>query len=194
MRERRMSSVVPSLVPPAPPLPCHRVILIGPRGSGKSTVARLLSDQLGWAWLDADVLLEQRAGQSIRALFASEGEAGFRQREADVLRDLARLEHHVVATGGGVVLREDNRALLRSPGSAVVWLSASVDTLWMRISADAVTADRRPALGVGGREEVAQVVASRDPLYRACADLIVDTTGRAPEEVAALILAWLRNT
>src|SRR5438477_10775117 len=85
------------------------VFLIGPRGSGKTTVARLLADRLGWAWLDADAVLEAQGGRSIRQLFAAEGEEGFRRREMAVLEEISRGCRQVVATGGGVVLRAENR-------------------------------------------------------------------------------------
>ena len=165
------------------------LFLIGPRGSGKSTVARLVAEQLRWQWLDADDELEKRHGQSIRALFASEGEAGFRDKESAILAELCRLSRHVLATGGGVVLREANRDLLRASGR-VVWLTADVDTLWRRLQADTSTAERRPALTVGGREEIDEVLRVREPLYRSCADLIVETAGRSPAEAAADILRW----
>lgn len=165
------------------------VFLIGPRGSGKSTVARLLARELGWDWLDADEVLEQRHGRSVRAIFAAEGEAGFRDKETAILEELCRLRHYVVATGGGVVLREGNRDLLRRAGR-VVWLTADVETLWQRLQDDATTAERRPALSVGGREEIAEIMCIREPFYRQCADLIVETGGRSPVEIAAEILRW----
>jgi shikimate kinase len=164
------------------------IFLTGPRGSGKSTVARLLAGRLGWGWADADDLLERRAGRSVRDLFASEGEAGFREREAAVLRDLCALRRHVVATGGGAVLREANRELLRASGW-VVWLTADADTLWERVRNDAGTAGRRPDLLGGGAEEVSEILRARESLYRGCADLAVPTTGRTPEEVAGAVLA-----
>ncbi len=133
------------------------LILIGPRGSGKSTVARILAEQLRWGWRDADDELEKRYGQSIRAIFASEGEAGFRDKEAAILTELCRLSRHVLATGGGVVLRETNRELLRASGR-VIWLAADEETLWRRLQGDSATAERRPALTVGGREEIAEVL------------------------------------
>ena len=173
--------------------PCLLVWLIGPRGSGKTTVAQLLARRLGWAAVDADEALEARQGRSVRAVFAAEGEAGFREHEAAVLAELCRLRRHVVATGGGVVLRPDNRELLRRSGW-VVWLTADVDTLWGRTQADGGTAERRPALNVGGRDEVVEVLRAREPHYRGCADLTVQTAGRAPEEVAEEILtAWARR-
>src|SRR4051794_15326813 len=174
--------------------PCHLVIfLVGYRGSGKSTVARLLAGRLGWGWVDADHVLEGRAGRSIREVFAAEGEAGFRDRESAVLTDLCRLERHIIATGGGVVLRQANRDLLRRSGR-VVWLAADADTLWERLRGDAATGERRPPLAGGGRAEVEEVLGFREPLYRACADLTVRTAGRTPEAVVDEILAaWFAH-
>ena len=161
-----------------------RVLLVGPRGGGKTTVARLLAADLGWDWADADEWIERRAGLSIRELFAAEGEAGFRRREADLLAELCLLDRHVIATGGGVVLRAENRALLKRSG-VVVWLTGDIDTLWGRIQADASTGARRPTLTVGGRAEVAELVAARESLYRECATHTIDTTGRTPQEIVA---------
>jgi shikimate kinase len=169
----------------------ERLFLIGPRGSGKSTVARLLARRLGWEWVDADEELERSCGKTIRDIFADEGEAAFRQYEADVLANLSRRQRIVVATGGGVVLREDNRANLKS--GRTILLIADPESLWDRIQGDAMTAERRPSLqaGVDGRLEVMQVLQARQPLYRGCADITVDTTNRSPEEITALILSSL---
>jgi shikimate kinase len=170
---------------------CHPVIfLIGYRGTGKSTVARLLAGRLGWDWLDADAVLEERAGRTIREVFAEEGEAGFRRRESAVLGDLCRCQRHVIATGGGVVLSPDNRARLRAAGR-VVWLTADAETIWRRLQADASTAERRPPLTVGGLAEVHELLRLREPHYRACADHCIDTPGRSPEEVAERVAAAL---
>jgi shikimate kinase len=168
------------------------VFLIGVRGSGKSTVARLLAQELGWDWRDADEELEKRWGQTIRAIFAAEGEAGFRDKEAVVLADLCRLRRCVIATGGGVVLRESNRQLMRSTGR-VVWLTADIETLGRRIQGDDATAERRPALTVGGRAEIEEILRLREPLYRQCADFIVDTTGRTADEIVAETLRRLNG-
>lgn len=170
-------------------MPPPRLFLIGPRGSGKSSVARLLAERLGYHWIDADALLESHAGRSIRELFASEGEAGFRRRETALLGELCGLDRHVIATGGGVILRPENRDRLRAAGH-VVWLTADVETLWRRIDGDATTAERRPNLLGGGRDEVARVVATREPLYRQCAHQAVDAA-RPLEAIVADILAGL---
>ncbi len=106
-----------------------------------------------------------------------------------MLADLCRLRRHVVATGGGVVLRESNRELLRASGR-VVWLTADVETLWQRLQEDSATVERRPALTVGGREEIAEILRIREPLYRKCADVIVVTTRRSPVEIADEVLRW----
>jgi shikimate kinase len=167
----------------------HPVLfLVGYRCTGKTTIARLVAGRLGWPWLDADGVLEERAGRSIRAVFAEEGEAGFRRRESEVLEDLCRRPGHVIATGGGVVLSAANRARLRAAGP-VVWLTADPETIWRRLKADATTAERRPALTVGGLAEVRQLLEAREPLYRDVAHFTVETAGRSPEEVARLVLA-----
>jgi shikimate kinase len=171
---------------PAGPL----VFLIGARGTGKTTVARLLAARLGWPWIDADDLIEQQFGRSVRDIFAQEGEAGFRDKEAGVLAELCDRRRHVIATGGGVVLRADNRERLRRAGQ-VVCLMADAPTLWQRLQADPGTAARRPNLSVGGLAEIEETLRVREPLYRACADWVVATETRSPEEVAAVVLAHL---
>lgn len=160
-----------------------RVFLIGYRGTGKSAVAELLAARLGWDSLDADALLEARAGRSIREIFEKEGEGGFREREAALLEELCGGSKVVIATGGGVILREQNRQRLKKSGLCV-WLTADAATIWERLQADAATAERRPNLTVGGLAEVEQLLRVREPLYRACADFTVDTVGRSPAAVA----------
>ncbi|CAN5789270.1 shikimate kinase AroK [soil metagenome] len=163
--------------------------LIGYRGSGKSTVGRLLADRLGRPFVDADKEIEARAGRSIASIFANQGEAAFRDLEAAVLLDLiGRTDGAVLATGGGVILRESNREALRRYGF-VAWLTADPETLVKRLGSDPAG---RPALTSSGLlGEINEVLESRSPLYRAVADLSVDTSKDHPAEVAeAVLVAW----
>ncbi len=167
------------------------IFLIGYRATGKSTVARLLAARLGWDCVDADEALATRYGRTIRQIFAEEGEAGFRDKEAAVLDELCRRPRLVVATGGGVILREANRVRLRS--GRVIWLTADAQTIWDRLQHDPTTSERRPTLTVGGLAEIEELLRVREPLYRGCADLVVDAVGRSPEEVVAHILLQRRK-
>jgi shikimate kinase len=169
-----------------------RIFLIGPRGSGKTTVARLLAARLGWQAVDADEALEAAAGCTVRAVFEVEGEAGFRRREAALLEHLSQRPNCVVSTGGGVVTRPDNRERLRTTGW-VVWLHADAETLWRRMQADATTAERRPPLTSGGLDEIVETLRVREPLYRECAHWTVRTDEVTPEAVADAILQRMKE-
>jgi shikimate kinase len=173
----------------------ERLYLIGYRGGGKTTVGPLLAARLGWHFLDADDVLEAKAGRSIAAIFAAEGEAGFREREAANLRDLVQLTRHVIATGGGIVLRSENRRLLRSTGYCI-WLTGDPATLYQRLQNDPTTRDRRPALtGLPGPAEVERLLREREPFYREAAHSIVATENQSPEAVVSAILsAWATSS
>jgi shikimate kinase len=169
-----------------------RITLVGYRGSGKSSVAARLATLLGCSWQDADDVLEREAGESIAALIAARGEGHFRDLESTLLDKLLAEERGVLATGGGVILREDNRAALRSQGRPVVWLTAPADVLKARLAADPATAARRPALsGTNPLDEVATALVARAPLYRAVADAVIDVSAEPPERIATRIAAWL---
>lgn len=165
--------------------------LIGYRATGKTTLARLLAARLGWQWIDADVEIERRAGKPIAAIFAEQGEPFFRDLEAAVIADLCHSDRLVLAAGGGAPLRAESRQRMREAGP-VVWLTASPQTIFRRMTADATTATRRPSLtGRSPQEEIEHLLAVREPAYREAADLQVDTEGRSPEELTQLILARL---
>lgn len=133
--------------------------------------------------------LERRAGRSIREIFAESGEQTFRDLESAVVADLAGLERHILALGGGAVLRPRNRQAMVGRGK-VVWLKATPEKLAARIAADPTTAARRPDLtGQGGLDEIRQLLAEREPIYKACADLAVDAAGDSPENIAQQIAA-----
>jgi shikimate kinase len=166
--------------------------LVGYRGTGKTTVARLLAEKLHRQWVDVDEALETRYGRTIRQIFAEESEAGFREKEAAVLDNLCRRDRQVIATGGGVILRADNREKLRASG-IVIWLTADAQTIWSRLQQDPTTAERRPELSHGGLAEIEELLRLREPLYAECAHLTVDTTSRSPEEVVQVILSKLET-
>jgi shikimate kinase len=171
-----------------------RITLIGYRGCGKSTVAELLSRRLGLPWRDADAVLEERVGCSIAALVRDRGESAFRDEESRVLAGLLAAEPCVLATGGGVVLRAGNRDLLRLRARPVIWLTAPASVVRERLAADPTTVDRRPALsGTDPLAEVAAALAQREPLYRECADLVVDTAKESPEWISDRITSWLES-
>jgi shikimate kinase len=158
------------------------ITLIGYRGSGKSTVAQHLATRLGWDWIDADDVIEKSAGRTIREIFATEGESGFRRRERDALAGLLKGENLVLAAGGGAVLNADTRRKMQAAGP-VVWLQASVSVLSARIAADPTTAQRRPNLAGGGTDEIARLLAEREPLYRECASYTIETDNLSVAEI-----------
>lgn len=156
------------------------IFLVGLMGAGKTSVGRLLARRLGKRFIDCDHEIEARTGVRIAVIFEIEGEEGFRAREVQVLDALTALPDVVLATGGGAVLRPENRAALASRGF-VVYLRAQPRDLWQRTRHD----KGRPLLNTDdplGRLQ--ELYSLRDPLYREVADLVVDT-GR--QSLAALV-------
>jgi len=148
------------------------IFLVGMMGAGKSTVGKLLAKRLGKTFLDTDHEIQSRTGVNIPTIFEIEGEAGFRRRESAVLRGLAGREDLVVATGGGIVLADENRRLLREHGT-VVYLRASLDELYGRTRRDR----NRPLLQTEDpRATLRELLVTRDPLYKEVADIIMDTS------------------
>lgn len=173
-------------------MPQSSLALIGYRGTGKTTVARLLAGKLAYDWVDADVEVEFRAGKSIAAIFEEAGEQAFRDLESQVVAELCQRERTVLALGGGAILREENREQIANCAN-VVWLQASAEVIAGRILGDPTTAERRPNLtNRGGRTEIEQMLAQREPIYRACATLEVDTEDKGPAEIADEIVAVIQ--
>ncbi len=165
------------------------VFLVGPMGAGKSTIGRLLASELSFNFRDSDRVIEERTGADIPWIFDMEGEEGFRERETAVLQELAAETASVVATGGGIVLREKNRSLMRSAGF-VCYLTASIDQLVERTARD----KKRPLLQVENpRQKIIDLLALRDPLYQEAADFIVNTDRRSPKSVAQEIASLVLN-
>lgn len=168
------------------------IILIGYRATGKTTLARLLAERLGWDWIDADVEIERRAGKAIARIFAEDGEPAFRDLEARVIADLCQRHRLVLAAGGGAPLRPESRRAMRESGQ-VVWLTARPETIHARMSGDDTTAARRPSLtDKGALEEIVHLLGKREPVYRQSAHVTVDTEGKSPEALAHEILAALQ--
>jgi len=170
----------------------QRIVLVGLSGSGKSTVARLLAERLGWREVDSDELLEQRAGKPIPRIFAEDGETAFRALESAALADACREPRTVVATGGGVVTIEANWPVMRRD-ALIVHLGASPETLLRRLEEHARHAGQdvaaRPLLaGADPADALRAMMVRRAPAY-ARADIALDTEGRAPEAVANRIAA-----
>ena len=167
-----------------------RIFLVGYRCSGKTTVGPLVASRLDWSFVDADVLLEARAGKSIARIFTEDGEPAFRELEANLLAELSENSNCVLSTGGGVILRPANRQLLRSRGF-VAWLEAPAELIWQRMQLDPTTSARRPNLtAAGGLQEVKELLAVREPLYRATAHAAFPAD-RSPEWLAdAIVQVW----
>jgi shikimate kinase len=165
------------------------IALIGLSGSGKSTIARLLGKELGWSYADTDALVEASAGCSIPHIFREQGEEAFRTLEAEALRQaLAHDDPLVLATGGGIILRADNRALLQQH-ARVVWLDAPAAELLARLSRHN---EHRPLLAGDMLVRLTELRQARAALYRATATLHLDTAALQPEAVARRIAAWAR--
>ena len=169
------------------------ITLIGYRGCGKSTVGELLAARLGWEFVDADAVIEQRAGKTIREIFEDSGEPEFRRIERDVMSELLQRAELVIAAGGGAVMDQRTEIAMQDSGP-VVWLNADVDTLMERIESDPVSEHRRPNLtSSGGRAEVEQLLQARRPIYDRCSSLSVDANRLSPEEITERILSAVRT-
>lgn len=163
------------------------VYLIGPMAVGKTTIGKQLARRLQLEFFDSDQEIEKRTGASISLIFDIEGEPGFRDREEQMIAELTTMEGIVLATGGGVVLREANRKALRKNG-VVIYLRASIDSQLERTK----SSRHRPLLETGDRRAALEsLMETREPLYRQEADIIIDTdslsAGRAARQIARKI-------
>lgn len=164
-----------------------RVVLVGPPGSGKTTVGAELARRLEVSLHDTDAAVESVAGRAISDIFVQDGEPAFRALErAEVVRSLAQ-ETGVVALGGGAVMQDEVAEALRDGEHHVVFLDVSIADASRRIGFDA----SRPLLLVNPRASWTRLMNARRPTYESLASLRVDTAGRAVEEIAQEVLAWL---
>ncbi|WP_420823397.1 shikimate kinase [Trinickia diaoshuihuensis] len=156
-------------------------------GAGKTTVGRAVARRLGRPFFDSDHEIEARTGARIPVIFELEGEARFREREAQVIAELAARDSIVLATGGGAVLRPENRAVLRERG-LVVYLRANPHDLWLRTRKD----KNRPLLQIEDpKAKLEALYSERDPLYRECAHFIVETGRPSVNGLVNMVLMQL---
>jgi shikimate kinase len=165
------------------------VYLIGPMGSGKTTIGQRVARRLGLEFHDSDHELEAQTGASVSLIFDVEGEAGFRERETRMLEQLTRRHGVLVATGGGVVLRKRNRELLKRSG-LVVYISTSVAQQLRRLNRDR----SRPLLQTGDRKaKLARLAAQRNPLYEELADIEFPSQNRGLDATARALADLIRE-
>jgi shikimate kinase len=170
-----------------------KILLIGYRGSGKTTVGRLLAGRLALPLIDIDDRIVIRSGLSVREIFDQHGETGFRRLESKAIADAFDGNHWVIAAGGGAMMVPENRAAV-PPGTHVVLLHARPDELHRRITGDPATAAGRPALtAAGGIAEIHHLLETRLPVYRGVSTLELDTTGLTPDEVVGRVIAHTQD-
>lgn len=163
------------------------IILTGYRCTGKTLTGRRLADLLGRPFFDTDELIRHRTGRTVEEIVSEGGWPAFRDAERGVIRNLALLDGGVVASGGGAFLDARNVERLKKNGF-FVWLVADAATIVRRLEKDQAGGNKRPSLsGMPAEEEVQEILAQREPIYRRIADLVVDTASRTVEEVAAAI-------
>ncbi len=161
------------------------LVLIGYRGTGKSTVAELLATKLEWKAISTDAQIVEQAQMNIQDIVARNGWDHFRNLETEVCLALKEKDQLVIDTGGGIILRPENMEALK-PNSLVFWLTATVTTITRRIADDT----QRPALTAGKTfvEEIQEVLTERTPKYQAAADHTIATDDLSPEEIVSQIL------
>ena len=166
------------------------IVLVGPMGSGKTTVGRRLAHELNQDFFDTDHEIVDKTGVSIDHIFDIEGEEGFRERESKILENLCQMSNIILATGGGIVILPKNRKILKNAG-LVVYLSSSVDQL-LRRTAKSKT---RPLLenSTDRKKTITELVEARDVYYREVASFVVDTTGKKLHEVINIIIQETKN-
>lgn len=165
------------------------VILCGMMGAGKTTVGIALATLLGWQWRDTDAVIEEKYGK-ISDIFATLGEPRFREMETEIVRELCPQEDMIISVGGGLVLKEENVALLKENGK-IVYLRARKETLLSRLRSDT----SRPLLqGEESLEEkIERLLRTRASVYESVADLIVDVDKKTPQEIAAEIVEKIKG-
>ena len=159
-------------------------------GAGKSTVGHLLAKELKLSFIDSDALIEEKENKKINVIFKEEGENHFRKVETRTLAEIKNSQDNfVLATGGGIILKEENVVLLKEMGP-VILLWAEPDSIYERIKNE----KHRPLLKVlDPKAEIRKILEFRKPYYYSAAQKVVDTSGRAAKEISEEIIEWLRS-
>ena len=161
-----------------------KIILVGMMGAGKTTIGKLLSNQLSFNFIDLDRMIEEKSGVKINTIFEIEGEEGFREREYLALNEALAEEKVVISTGGGVVVKDTNRSLIEKSEAMVVYLKASLDILVGRLKNDKT----RPMLDkVNKQLSLQKLLSEREPFYENLADFIIDTSHLKTNDVLKTI-------
>ena len=161
-----------------------KIILVGMMGAGKTTIGKLLSNQLAFNFIDLDRMIEEKSGVKINTIFEIEGEEGFREREYLALNEALAEEKVVISTGGGVIVKDINRSLIQKNEAMVVYLKANLDILVGRLKNDKT----RPMLDKDNKQlSLQKLLSEREPLYENLADLIIDTSHLKTNDVLKTI-------
>ena len=167
------------------------LFLIGYRCSGKTTVGQAIAVEMDWSFVDSDLRLITDSGKQISDIIDTEGWDAFRRLERSTLKQICSKDRQVVATGGGVVLDDDNIRAMKTSGM-VVWLEASAETIQIRMLQDKNTENFRPALTDKGRlEEIEDMLLKRNPLYESASDFSIHTDDVPVHEITAKIIQKL---
>ena len=160
-----------------------KIILIGYRCTGKTSVGKKIAEQLGIPFFDTDEIIQKHTGNSIREIVDEKGWDAFRAEERATIKKLSSLTDGIIAAGGGSVMDAENRKALKQDGLCV-WLTADVSTIVARMKNDRTTTTQRPPLSDGGLErETVEILEAREPFYQEMADCIVDTAGKGIDAV-----------
>ncbi|GJQ58411.1 MAG: shikimate kinase [Candidatus Scalindua sp. AMX11] len=170
------------------------IVLIGFRGTGKSSIGKLLSNQLKRDYIDTDEYIGNSTGKTIKDIFLEKGEEVFRTIEAEAVATVSKMDNQIIATGGGVILNNKNVTNLKSNGTLIL-LEASPEIIHLRLSLDDKTADQRPSLtGKEAFEEIKHLLDKRLPLYNKAADHTINTSLKSPEEVVDEIIMFIEDS
>jgi shikimate kinase len=169
------------------------LFLIGYRCSGKTTIGKSVAETIDWSFVDADYMLVEKCGKQIKDIVDTKGWQAFRHRESSMLKQICKKKRQVVATGGGVVLDENNVRTMHASG-IIIGLGATAETIRKRMLQDINTANFRPALTAKGLvDEIKDMLSKRNPCYKSASDFFIHTDGLPVDEITQTIIQKIRH-